>query len=172
MKRLRLIAGMLLTALLALALPAIVSSGAEASSNLLPQPCRGAELQPRLRMTDGAAGSQFAEITVLNGSERRCTMRGYGKVFFSVEGTWIGAPSVHAPGQVTTFVLAPGERAFAKLRIANARNYPRAVCEPVLVDGLLTTPPGGGRARFLPRQFWGCRNNEVQLLFIQPYQPR
>jgi hypothetical protein len=158
-------AGLALTAGgLASALPATASGT---------PPCGNADLTASYHHTDDGAGHRFGFVVLRNNSSHSCHTGGYGGVSYVGDGngTQIGAPAVRTrPGEVATYVLAPGERVRSPLDEVSAFNFPRARCHRAHVDGFRVYVPNATKSQYVPHPTTGCRNHHVKLLFQRPYR--
>ena len=93
----------------------------------------------------GAAGSSYYPIDLINNSGTTCTLYGYPGVSFVTGpgGSQIGAAATRngtiAPALVT---LTAGQTAHATLQVVNANNYPASRCKIVQAHWLRVYPPG------------------------------
>jgi hypothetical protein len=150
------------------------SSAAPSATSLAGQPgCGTTALTAALGRGNGAAGSTYYPIEFTNNSGTACTLYGYpGVSFVTAAGDQVGAAATEAlvyPRQLVT--LGPGETAHAELQIADAQNYPSAVCSPVAVHRLKVFPPGQKSALYLSVTATACARASVQLLSVQTVQP-
>jgi hypothetical protein len=116
--------------------------------------------------SQAAAGSVYVEITFKNLNNTACTLSGYPGVSLGA-GTpvnQVGQPADRdntvAPSLVT---LAPGGFAHARLRIAQALNYPASTCVPVATTWLLVYPPNTSNLLYVPYNSTACSGNIVTL---------
>lgn len=133
--------------------------------------CRAAQTKVVFRPTDGAAGSFYGRMVVVNTSSRTCTLHGYGGISLvgRGNGTQIGAASVRMPSRVRTLTLAPGQRARARVQVTDALNYPKRTCQPRRVQGFRVYLPGETHAQFAPYGTTGCANPAVKLVHNWAY---
>lgn len=131
--------------------------------------CATRDLQAKLGVAQGAAGSVYQVIDFTNISNATCTMYGYPGV--SLAGgtpvTQVGAAAsrstVAGPAVVT---LAPRQTANALLRITQAVNYPSATCSPAKTTYLQIYPPNETTPIYLAYSSTGCASDSVNLLTI------
>lgn len=131
---------------------ATTSPAASPTDSPGPRPCPASGLQARIGLTQGAAGSAYAEIDFTNVSGSTCTLYGYPGVSFvtSKGGSVVGAPAARtSPPAARLVTLAPGGIASSLLRITDAGVYPPARCHAVSVDRMQIYPPDQRTALFL-----------------------
>jgi hypothetical protein len=154
-------------------IPAVSASAGGAGSGSQPgtgvggaADCLTRYLHGDLGPSQAAAGSVYVEITFKNLNNTACTLRGFPGVSLG-GGTpvnQVGQPadrdSTVAPALVT---LAPGGFAHARLRIAQALNYPTSTCVPVATTWLLVYPPNTSNLLYVPYNSTACSANIVTL---------
>jgi uncharacterized protein DUF4232 len=146
-----------IAALLALVAPTAGASGAVASA---PPPCKtsGLDIWFEPEIGGGTAGSIFYRFQFTNFANRRCTLRGYPKVFAAnLAGHRFGSAASREEATVPhTVSLAPGDSASALIRVAEAGNFPPSDCQPTMAAGFRVSPPGQSASRFVPFPFEAC----------------
>lgn len=146
-----------LVALLVLTASTAGASGAGASSA---PPCKtaGLDIWFEPEIGGGTAGSVFYRFQFTNFSHRRCTLRGYPKVFAAnLAGHRFGsAASREETAAPHTVSLAPGASASALVRVVEAGNFSPSQCHPTMAAGFRVSPPGQSASRFVPFPFEAC----------------
>jgi hypothetical protein len=135
--------------------------------------CTNADLTASYRHSDDGAGHRFGFIVLRNTASHSCHTGGYGGVSYVGDGngTQIGAPAVRTrPGDVATYVLAPGQRLRSPLDEVSAFNFGPHRCQRAHVDGFRVYVPNATLSQYVPHPTTGCRNHHVKLIFQQPYQ--
>jgi hypothetical protein len=158
----------------ALLATAVIAAPA-ASAAPLAKPCAPANLvvwagpQPG----GGTAGGFEYEIKFTNLGKATCTLGGFpGVRAIDLSGSRIGAAASHGPGKVVQAVLAPdGGSAMATLHIADALNFPKAMCGPKMAAGLRIALPGGSGAKVAPIAFETCAKSSAQTLSVSAVEP-
>jgi Protein of unknown function (DUF4232) len=138
-----------------------------------PAPCATANLQVKLGVSQGAAGSIYQTIDFTDTGGASCTLYGYPGV--SLAGgnppAQIGAAAARStqssPKQVT---LAPGAVANAVLQVTEAGNYPAATCDPVQASTLVIYPPNQTVSVSVPYKATGCSAKQVVILHVSVVQ--
>jgi hypothetical protein len=119
-----------------------------------------------------AAGSAYYTLEFTNLSPRTCTLRGYpGVSAVALNGHRLGTPASRNnahPSRVVT--LASGTSATAVLQIANADNFPRALCRPTTAAALRVYPPGAPAAKLIPFPFLACMRTGTVFLHVEAVQ--
>ena len=110
-----------------------------------PGPCGTGGLRLSVGPADGAAGSVYYPLLFTNVSGATCTLYGYPGAALARQdgGSAVGNAAIRNPaftGELVT--LAPGAVAHTSLQVAEAANYPVAVCKPVTAHWLQVFPPG------------------------------
>jgi hypothetical protein len=110
-----------------------------------PGPCGTGGLRLSVGPADGAAGSVYYPLLFTNVSGATCTLYGYPGAALAARdgGGAVGSAAIRNPafaGELVT--LAPGAVAHTSLQVAEAANYPVAVCKPVTAHWLQVFPPG------------------------------
>lgn len=135
--------------------------------------CAARDLQAKVGVSQGAAGSTYASLDFTNIGNVPCTLFGYPGVSLA-GGQPVGrigkaaAESNTSPRQLVT--LAPGAVASALLRIVNAANYPPSKCGPVPTAFLQIYPPNQTTPIYLGYQATAC-SKPVRLLTIGVVRP-
>jgi hypothetical protein len=117
-----------------------------------PGPCTASGLRVSVGAANGAAGSLYYPLDFTNVSGSTCTMYGYPGVSFAARpnGGTVGGPAVRNPTFAKALItLSPGVTAHAPLKVANAENYPAALCKPVTAHWLKIFPPASYVADFV-----------------------
>lgn len=139
--------------------------------------CTSSDVRVTIGGGDGAAGTDYYRLVMTNVSAHACRSGGYGGVSLvgGGDGQQIGAPATRTATTdhpVVSFVLIPGAHATATLGIADALNYPKALCGPTQADGLRVYVPNETHSQFVAtRGVLGCRVASTHQLALQPYQP-
>jgi uncharacterized protein DUF4232 len=121
---------------------------------------------------EGAAGSDYLTIDFTNTGSSSCTLYGYPGMSLANSGGPIGASATRDPSHSPTLVtLAPGAKANAVLRVADAQNYPSGTCSPDSSSFLLIYPPNQKQATDVPYKSTGCKNSSVKLLSVSVVTP-
>lgn len=138
-----------------------------------PQPCPTSGLQARTGGGSGAAGSTYLPIVFTNISGVTCTLFGYPGV--SLAGgspvAQIGAAADRNPGvPAQAITLGPGDRAFARLRIVTAQNYPPSRCHLAHASYLQVYPPNQTTPIYVAYSAAAC-SKPVHLLTVDAVRP-
>lgn len=138
-----------------------------------PAKCTTGNLSVTLTGTQGAAGSTISDLVFTNRGSTPCTMTGYPGVSLVAgsNGTQVGAAAARtAVAPVHTITVQPGTAATAKLRQAQAGNFPASVCHPISVRGFRVYPPNNTAAAFVASPGRGCANPSLAQpqLFVAP----
>jgi hypothetical protein len=140
-------------ALLALALPAAASAGAERVSG-----CSATTLRITVAHGTNAAGSAYYSLRFTNLGSAACSLFGYpGVSAVTSAGRLIGVPAgrnpQHAPRLV---VLRRGSTASAIVRITDTGVFPPAACRARAAFGLRVYPPGSFASKVVRLSFRAC----------------
>lgn len=131
--------------------------------------CATRDLQAKVGVTQGAAGSTYQVIDFTNIGTAPCTLSGYPGVSLAsgTPVTQVGAAASRSTSAAPTVVtLSPGRTANALLRIVQALNYPTATCSPMATTYLQIYPPDQTTPIYLAYKSTGCTSNSVNLLTI------
>jgi hypothetical protein len=136
--------------------------------------CRTGDLDVGVRGGDGAMGSRYFYVVLTNRSGHACRTGGYGGVSMvgAGNGTQIGAPADRDSSvKPVAITLQPGDRARARLQVAEAGNYSAAKCDPATAQGFRVYPPNETHSAYVAEPVDGCRSATVHLMTLQPYRP-
>lgn len=144
--------------------------------NTTDDPCLRESLQITYTAVDNTAGQAHGVLTFTNTSGTVCNLEGYPSVWFSFPeaSSAMGAKvNIDSASPVTSFDLAPGATATAKLTIVNAGNVDG--CDPADATSMLVIPPLPGEI-LEDRELWwrfvpidptpACRNDDLTLLTV------
>ena len=136
-----------------------------------PAECGSAGLHVKVGPGNGAAGTAYYNIDLVNESGSTCFVQGYPGVSLvsagSNAGSQIGADAKRDP--VTPprrIVLAPGQTAHAVLGVADAGNFPSSKCNPVSAHWLKVYPPDQTVALYAPFTTQTCASTSTATLRI------
>jgi hypothetical protein len=121
---------------------------------------------------DHAAGSSYYKLAFTNLSGRACTLQGFpGVSAVGITGQQLGRAAArgHA-GTARQVRLANNATAVAVLQIANAHNFPRSTCGPVVAAALRVYPPNQTVSRLVPFPFSACSRSGPVYLFVRSAQ--
>lgn len=144
-------------------------NAASSPANPGPQPCSSRYLRADPGTAEGAAGSLYLTIKLVNLNNVPCTLYGYPGVSLAAGTpvTQVGAAADRVPGSAKTVVLLqPHGVASALLRITQALNYPSANCGPVSTTWIQVFPPGQTAPLYVSYKSTGCSKDGVHLLTI------
>jgi hypothetical protein len=135
--------------------------------------CATRDLQVKLGVAQGTAGSTYQVIDFTNIGTTACTLYGYPGV--SLAGgspvTQIGSAAAESDATPRLLVtLAPGATGNALLRIVDAGNFPAGRCHPVTASFLQVFPPNQTTPTYVPTSAQACAK-PVPLLTIGVVQP-
>jgi hypothetical protein len=139
-----------------------------------PPPCPTANLQVKLGVAQGTAGSIYQVIDFTNTGSTTCTLYGYPGVSLSGGNppAQIGQAAARNPQSPPTVVtLAPGAVANALLQVTEAGNFPAATCGPVPAGELVIYPPNQTVPVSLPYHSTGCSSKQITILHVSVVQP-
>jgi uncharacterized protein DUF4232 len=133
----------------------VASHGAAAAG------CASSALTAHVDVAQGgaAAGSTYVPIDFTNTSGSACTLEGYPGVSFvrSPSGGRLGKPATRNPAAAASMVtLAPGAVAHATLQVAEAGNYSKSACSPVMAHWLKIFPPDQATAIYARYEVQAC----------------
>lgn len=153
----------------------VTSPSASASPGATPAVarCTTGDLSITLGPAEGAAGSTYVPIRLVNSSSHPCRTGGFGGVSLvtSPRSEPVGAPADRTgAGNAKPIVLRPGGRAAATLRISQAENYPADKCHPSPTHGLRVYPPNETQSVYLGHDAVACEATGVHLLSLTPYR--
>lgn len=84
----------------------------------------------------------------------------------------IGAAATRSTTTAAKLVtLAPGQTAYALLRVTDALNYPTSTCHPVTSAYLQIYPPNQTTPIYLPYKTKACSSTSVKQLSVSVVQP-
>jgi hypothetical protein len=137
--------------------------------------CTTSQLAGSLSNPNGAAGSTFYSLNLLNQSNKACTLYGFPGVSFVAgnAGTQVGAAAVrdHTNSEQTV-LLDPNHAAVSTLDATDVYNYPPSTCMVRAVRGFRVYPPGERAALFIPaRGLHSCHNPTLRVLGVTAVQP-
>jgi hypothetical protein len=135
--------------------------------------CATGDLQVKLGVSQGTAGSTYTVIDFTNIGTASCTLYGYPGVSLAggSPGTQIGAAAAESDATPRLLVtLAPGATGNALLRIVDAGNFPPGKCHPVTASFLQVFPPNQTTPTYVPTSTQACAK-PVRLLTIGVVQP-
>lgn len=138
-----------------------------------PPPCPTRYLSAKVGPLGAAAGSVYATIAFTNISNVTCTLYGYPGVVLDGGSpvSPIGLSAAEDPATPRQLVtLAPKAVASARLRIAEAANYPPQRCHPTKATYLQIIPPNQRTPIFLRYEAMACAR-PVTILTIDAVRP-
>lgn len=121
---------------------------------------------------DHAAGSSYYKLAFTNLSGRTCSLQGFpGVSAAGITGRQLGraAARSHA-GTARQIRLANNATAVALLQIANAHNFPRSSCGPVVAAALRVYPPSQTASKVVPFPFPACSRSGPVFLLVRAVQ--
>jgi hypothetical protein len=142
-------------------------------SSTVPAGCATRDLQAKVGVSQGAAGSLYQVIVFTNIGDTACTLYGYPGVSLAAGTpvTQVGQAATRSPVTAPTVVtLQPGQAGNALLRITQALNYPTATCLPQTTTYLQIYPPNQTTPIYLAFSSTGCSSVGVKLLTISVVQ--
>jgi Protein of unknown function (DUF4232) len=121
----------------------------------------------------GAAGSTYLPVDFTNESAAACGMYGFPGVSFvtapGTAGRQVGTAAQRNGSFDSVGVkLEPGGVAHAWLQVAQAANYPAAVCHAMPVQWLRVYPPDDRTAGYASGQFDACQGPGAPVLTVMP----
>jgi hypothetical protein len=134
-----------------------------------PAGCATRDLQAKVGISQGAAGSLYQVIDFTNIGNTACTLYGYPGVSLAAGTpvTQVGQAAQRSPTAPATLVtLRPGQTGNALLRITQALNYPTDKCVPKATTYLQIYPPNQTTPIYLAFTSTGCSSSTVKLLTI------
>jgi hypothetical protein len=119
---------------------------------------------------DHAAGSSYYTLEFTNLSGHACTLQGFpGISAVDLANHQLGSAAQRTqtgtPRQVR---LASNGAAAAVLQVANAHNFPRSTCRPVVAAGLRVYPPNETASKVVPFPFPACSRAGPVYLLVRP----
>jgi len=138
-----------------------------------PPPCATRDLQVKLGVSQGTAGSVYTTIDFTNISNSTCTLYGYPGVSLQTARPLhqIGKPAKENPATPRELVtLQPQITANALLQITDAGNYPLSTCGPVTAHYLQVYPPNQTTPAFIRYRTEGC-SKPVRLMTVDVVKP-
>jgi len=132
--------------------------------------CTAAQLTPSLAPPEGAAGTTFYPVILLNAGSAACSLSGYPAVSFIAgsDNHPVGVAAVQDPDSVGTVVIDPGQATSANLGIVNTGNFP-ADCDPVPVSGLQVTLPDQPDPMVIGHADTACASAAYATLRVGPF---
>jgi Protein of unknown function (DUF4232) len=144
--------GLIPVTLAALALGAATAvpvATADASTAGYTQACSAANLQIRLGLADGAAGTVYQQVHFRNTGSSPCTIDGYPRfVYLNHAGDRIGFPAAPT-GAHHAVTLRSGGAGVAALGIPDWQNFPAGRCHARHATQLVVRAPGTSHSRVL-----------------------
>ena len=138
-----------------------------------PAPCATRDLQVKLGLAQGAAGSIYQVIDFTNIGTAICSLYGYPGVSLA-GGTPVSQIGLAAKEDPTTprklVTLAPGTVGNALLRLVQAGFFPAAKCAPVNSRFLQIYPPNQTTPAYLSYKAQTC-SKSIQQLTISVVKP-
>jgi hypothetical protein len=135
--------------------------------------CATRDLQVKLGVSQGTAGSTYVVIDFTNIGTGTCALYGYPGVALAggSPAAQIGAAAAesHATPRLRV-TLAAGATGNALLRILDAGNFPPGKCHPVTASSLQVYPPNQTTPAYVPTSVQACAK-PVRLLTIGVVQP-
>jgi len=138
-----------------------------------PPPCPTRDLQVKLGVSQGTAGSVYTTIDFTNISNSTCTLYGYPGVSLQTARPLhqIGKPARENPATPRQLVtLQPQTTANALLQIVDAGNYPASTCGPVTAHYLQVYPPNQTTPTFIRYKTQACAK-PVRLMTVDVVKP-
>lgn len=135
--------------------------------------CATRDLQVKLGVSQGTAGSTYTVIDFTNIGTGTCTLYGYPGVALAGGSpvAQIGAAAAESDATPRLLVtLAPGATGNALLRIVDAGNFPPGKCHPVTASFLQVFPPNQTTPTYVATSTQACAK-PVRLLTIGVVQP-
>jgi Protein of unknown function (DUF4232) len=141
--------------------------------------CQSSAMKVTLDESAGgvAAGSSYVPLQFENTSSSPCTLPSYPQVSFASgsAGPDIGLPAAQAQGQsdtTKTVTLAPGQTAYAWLRIMDAAAFPASACKPVTAQGLRVSFAASTSTAFIAEAMQACQGSPQggSILAVYPMQ--
>ena len=153
--------------------PDTPSAGTPAAA-ATPGPCSTAGLRVTLGSSQGAAAGHFyRNLDFTNISGASCTLYGYPGVSFvaAVGGKQIGAAASRSPASKRLIVLAPGQKAHARLDLLDVLNFPPPECAASDAHWIKVYPPHQFSASYVPWTAKVCSKPRPVYLFVAPVRP-
>ena len=138
-----------------------------------PPPCPTRDLQVKLGVSQGTAGSVFTTIDFTNISNSTCTLYGYPGVSLQTARPLhqIGKPARENPATPRELVtLQPQTTANALLQIVDAGNYPASTCGPATAHYLQVYPPNQTTPAYIKYKTQAC-SKPVRLMTVDVVKP-
>jgi hypothetical protein len=140
--------------------PAAAPTSAAAPAG--PAGCLASGLQAQLGVSQGAAGTAYQVIVLINTSNATCTLYGYPGVSFvtGIGGSLVGKPATKDPVYPRALItLAPGDKANFALAIHNAAAMPN--CQITNVSWLRIYPPNDYGSIYVQYQTQTCATQSI-----------
>lgn len=153
--------------------PSTSASPSTTTTAARPPACPTRYLSAKVGPLGAAAGSVYATIDFTNISNITCTLYGYPGVVLAGGSpvSPIGLSAAEDPATPRQLVtLAPGAVASARLRIAEAANYPPQRCHPTKATYLQIIPPNQRTPIFVRYDAMACAR-PVTILTIDVVKP-
>jgi hypothetical protein len=121
---------------------------------------------------DAAAGSVYFHLKFTNLAARTCSLVGFpGVSAVDLAGHQLGSAASRSAAGSGVVDVVPGGSASAVLRIAQAANFPRAVCRPTTAAGLRVYPPDATASKVVPLPFSACSRPGPTYLTVGAVSP-
>ena len=135
-----------------------------------PGPCATAALRVTLGHEGAATGHFYRTLDFTNISSASCTLRGYPRVSFvaAVGGKQIGAAASRSPASKRLIVLAPGQKAQARLDLLDVLNFPPPECAASDAHWIKVYPPHQFSASYVPWTAKVCSKPRPVYLLVAP----
>jgi hypothetical protein len=152
-------------------LPPTPSVDAGTRTQAAAPPCSSRQLTLTVGLSQGAAGTQYQPLRLLNHGPL-CTLAGYpGVSLLAADGSQIGSPAEKAAGRSVTVQLGPQAVAHAVLSIANAGSFPASTCRPRQAESVRVYPPGQTEALVATDATTACSADGTGQLHITAVSP-
>jgi Domain of unknown function (DUF4232) len=165
-------AGPTATATVSAGSPGTPSAGTPGAA-AAPAPCATAALRVTLGQEGAATGHFYRALDFTNISGASCTLYGYPGVSFvaAVGGKQIGAAASRSPASKRLIVLAPGQKAHARLDLLDVLNFPPPECAASDAHWIKVYPPHQFSASYVPWTAKVCSKPRPVYLFVAPIRP-
>jgi Protein of unknown function (DUF4232) len=149
------------------------SASTSAAAHAGPARCLSSDLQAKLGVSQGTAGTIYQVVVFTNTSSAACSLYGYPGVSFvtGVGGSVIGAPATRNPVQRDELVtLQPGAQANAAVGVVDVGALPQPACKPGKADWLQVYAPGDTGALYLQYSSQVC-TGKAKFLTVTSVRP-
>lgn len=139
-----------------------------------PSACATSALRMTLGPWEGAAaGHLYRSLDFTNITGASCTLYGYPGASFvtAIGGKQVGAAAGRSPARKRLIVLAPGQKAQARLDLVDVLNFPSSVCGAVNAHWLKVYPPNQFSALYVRWTAKVCSKPKPVYLFADPVRP-